>query len=181
MTDIPREKHNKKQHACMKPKSTEPLINSSKLSTAQFGQVSPSAWRISGKTMTIDEYIEDQGKDVNSTDLRVLGTFTGRMLDKLKEANADDYPGLREAVHAIVRVLESSVAQQAKDPLPTWLAEIGFAGGYLLKRYDLVPDHLPEIGLADDALILGRVIDRNRSELCRSLVAETDSTADDSG
>ena len=147
---------------------------------SQFGQVSPDAWRVCGKTMTIDEYIEEQGQQVNSSDLRVLGTFTGRLLDKLKEANANEYAGLREAVHLIVRVLESPAAQQAKDPLPTWLAEAGFAAGYLLKRYDLIPDHLPEIGLADDALILQRVIVRNHSELYRSLVKDTDVTAGNS-
>ena len=48
--------------------------------------------------MTIDEYIEDQRQEVNSTDLRRLGTFTGRLLDKVKETNAIEYPGLREAV-----------------------------------------------------------------------------------
>jgi uncharacterized membrane protein YkvA (DUF1232 family) len=151
----------------MKPKSTssEPLIGSGKPTTAQFGQVSPSAWRVSGKTMTIDQYIESQRQDVNSTNLRVLGTFSSRLLDKLKETDANEYPGLREAVHLIVRVLESPAVQQAKDPLPTWLAETGFAASYLLKRYDLIPDHLPEIGLADDALMLQRVIERNRSEL----------------
>ena len=74
-------------------------------------------------------------------------------------------PGLREAIHVIIGVLESPAAQQAKDPLPRWLAETGFAAGYFLKRFDLIPDHLPEIGLADDALILQRIIERNQSEL----------------
>jgi uncharacterized membrane protein YkvA (DUF1232 family) len=115
--------------------------------------------------MTIDEFIRDQAQEVNSTDLRVLENFRGRLLDKLKEAKDDEYPGLREAVHLIIGVLESPVAQQAKDPLPRWLTEIGFAAGYLLKRFDLIPDHLPKIGLADDALILQRVIERNQSEL----------------
>jgi len=64
-----------------------------------------------------------------------------------------------------------------KDPLPRWLAETGFAAGYFLKRFDLIPDHLPEIGLADDALILRRVIERNQSELHRSLVEVSDLTA----
>jgi len=61
--------------------------------------------------------------------------------------------------------LKSPTAQQAKDPLPRWLAETGFAAAYFLKKFDLIPDHLPEIGLADDALILQRVIERNQSEL----------------
>ena len=115
--------------------------------------------------MTIDEYIEDQTQGVNSTDLRLLGAFTGRLLDKVEETNANEYPGLREVVQVIILVLESPTAQKTKDPLPRWLAEIGFAAAYFLKRFDLIPDHLPEIGLADDALILQRVVERNQSEL----------------
>jgi uncharacterized membrane protein YkvA (DUF1232 family) len=61
--------------------------------------------------------------------------------------------------------LESPAARQAKDPLPSWMAETGFAAGYLLKRFDLIPDHVAEIGLADDALILQRVVRRNQSKL----------------
>ena len=146
-------------------KSSEPFIGSHKPSASQFGLVSPTAWRISGKTITIDEYIGDQGKKVTSTDLRLLRAFTGRLLDKVRETNSNEYPGLREAVRTLVRVLESPAAQKATDPLPTWLAEIGFASGYFLKRYDVIPDHVPEIGLADDALILQRVIERNQSNI----------------
>jgi uncharacterized membrane protein YkvA (DUF1232 family) len=151
----------------MKSKSnlTELQINPSKPTTSEFGQVSPNQWRVSGKTMTIDEIIEYEARQVNSTDLRVLENFSGRLLDKLKESKSDEYPGLREAVQVIIWVLESPTAQQAKDPLPRWLAETGFAAAYFLKRFDLIPDHLPEIGLADDALILQRVIERNQSEL----------------
>jgi uncharacterized membrane protein YkvA (DUF1232 family) len=151
----------------MRPKSkaTEPPISLSKSITYQFGQVSPTEWSVVGKTMTIDEFIEDQAQQVNSTDLRVLESFSGRLLDKLKETNTDEYSGLGEAVHAIIRVLAAPATQQLKDPLPRWLAETGFAAGYFLKRFDLIPDHLPEIGLADDALILRRVIERNRLEL----------------
>src|SRR6202011_1868689 len=139
----------------MKPKSksTELLINPSKPTTSEFGQISPTEWRVSGKIMTIDEIIEDEAQHVNSTDLRVLESCSGRLLDKLKETNPDEYPGLREAVQVIIGVLESPAAQQAKDPLPRWLAETGFAAAYFLKRFDLIPDHLPKIGLADDTLI----------------------------
>jgi Protein of unknown function (DUF1232) len=155
-----------------KPRPMEPLINTRQSDATQFGHVSPTAWRISGKTMTIDEYIENQRQSVNSSDLRVLGKFTGRLLDKLKESNAGEHPGLSEAVCLIVQVLESPSVQRTQDPLPTWLAEVGFAAGYLLKRFDLIPDHVAEIGLADDSLILQRVIERNKSELDRSLEAE---------
>ena len=102
----------------------------------------------------------------------LLGKFTGRLLDKLKESNAAAHLGLGQGVRVIVQMLELPSAQRAKDPLPTWLAEVGFDAGYLLKRFDLIPDHVAEIGLADDALILQRVIERNKSELDRSLAAE---------
>ena len=155
----------------MKPesKSTEPLVSSDKPATAQFGQVSESVWRVSGKTMTIDAFIEDQAQHVNSIDISVLGAFSGRLLDKLKEDNAIEFPGLQEAVQVIIQFLESPATQQAKDPLPRWMAETGFAAGYLLKRFDLIPDHVAGIGLADDALILQRVVRRNQSELHRCI------------
>jgi uncharacterized membrane protein YkvA (DUF1232 family) len=148
-----------------KVKSTEPLISSSKSASAQFGRVPESVWRVSGKAMTIDEFIEDQAQHVSARDISVLRSFSGRLLDKLKETNADDYPGLRQAVQVIIRVLESPATSQAKDPLPRWMAETGFAAGYLLKQFDLIPDHVAEIGLADDALILRRVVRRNKAEL----------------
>jgi hypothetical protein len=61
--------------------------------------------------------------------------------------------------------LESPKAWQAKDPLPRWLAEVAFGARYLLKRFDLIADHLPEIGLADDAQLLARILARNHSGL----------------
>ena len=148
-----------------KYKLTEPLTSSDKPATARFGQVSGSAWRVSGKTMTIDEFIEDQAQHVKSIDISVLSSFSGRLLDKLKENNAIEYPGLQDEIQVIVRFLESPRAQKAKDPLPRWLAETGFAASYLLKRFDLIPDHVAEIGLADDALILQRVVRRNQAKL----------------
>lgn len=163
----------------MKPdsKSTEPHISASKPTTSEFGQISPTEWRVSGKTVTIDQFIEDEAQHVNSTDLRVLKSFTGRLLDKLKETNTDEYPGLGEAVHVIIGVLEAPATQQVKDPLPHWLAETGFAAGYFLKKFDLIPDHLPKIGLADDTFILQRVIERNQSELHCTLAESNNLTA----
>jgi hypothetical protein len=153
----------------MKPKSQsiEVAHTSGQRSLMQFGQVPPNAWKISGKTLTLDELIDNDRQDIVSADLQVLRTSTDRLLDKLKESNAVGHAGLVETVYIIVEVLESPSVELAKDPLPIWLAEVGFAASYLLKRFDLIPDHVPEIGLADDALILQRVIERNRSALDR--------------
>jgi Protein of unknown function (DUF1232) len=145
-----------------KSKATEPLPSAAKPVIFVCGQRSAIEWKVSGKAMSIDEFIENQAEQVNSSDLRVLNNFSGRLLDKVKEANPDEYPGMHEAVYAIVRCLEEATARQVKDPLPRWLAETGFAASYFLKRFDLIPDHLPEIGLTDDSLVVQRVIERNQ-------------------
>jgi hypothetical protein len=46
--------------------------------------------------MHIDEFIEDQTQQVKSTDLRVLESFSGRLLDKLKEGNIQAYTSTRD-------------------------------------------------------------------------------------
>ena len=145
-----------------KSKATEPLPSATKPVTFVCGQGSAIEWRVSGKAMSIDEFIEHQSEHVNSSDLRLLNNFSGRLLDKLKETHPDEYPGMHQAVYAIVRSLEGAVSLPVEDPLPRWLAETGFAASYFLKRFDLIPDHLPEIGLTDDSLIVQRVIERNQ-------------------
>ena len=82
-------------------------------------------------------------------------------------------------VYLLVRTLESTAVENVVDPLPNWLAEVGFASSYLLERYDLIPDHLPGIGLADDILILQRVIARNQSDLHRILREDNGAVSDE--
>src|ERR1700751_2464893 len=152
-----------------KAKSTQPRLSSNRPNTAHFGQVSPNLWKINGRTITIDQYIEDRRQDVNAAEICVLQAFTSRLRDKLKEVNPSEYLELREMVDLLVHALESTAVEYMVDPLPNWLAEVGFASSYLLERYDLIPDHVPAIGLADDILILERVIARNQSVLQRIL------------
>src|SRR5258707_70843 len=134
----------------MEPQSqpTKPNISSAEPKRPLPQQGSASAWRGCEKAVTIDELIEDQRRYLNSIDLCMPSAFSSRLRDKLKGTNADEYPGLRKAVDLIAQVLESSVAQQARDPLPCWLAETAFAASYFLKEFALVP-----------ALILQRVIE----------------------
>jgi uncharacterized membrane protein YkvA (DUF1232 family) len=141
--------------------------------------VSPNLWKINGKTITIDQYIEDRRRDVSAAEICVLQAFTSRLRDKLKEVNPSEYLEVREMVHLLVHALESTAVEYMVDPLPNWLAEVGFASSYLLERYDLIPDHVPAIGLADDILILRRVIARNQSDLHRMLREDSRAGCDD--
>ena len=89
---------------------------------AHFGLVSPNLWKIDGRTITIDEYIEDRRRDVNATEICVLQTFTNRLLDKLKEVKPSEYPELSETVHLLVQILESTGVHYTEDPLPNWVS-----------------------------------------------------------
>jgi hypothetical protein len=162
-----------------KAKSRVPRLRSNKPNLAHFGLVSPNLWKIDGSTITIVEYIEDRRRDVNATEICVLQAFTNRLLDKLKEVNRSEYPELSETVHLVVRILESPGVHYTTDPLPNWLAEVGFAASYLLERYDLIPDHLQDIGLADDVLILQRVVARNQSDPHRILSEDSGGVGDE--
>jgi hypothetical protein len=56
----------------------------------------------------------------------------------------------------------------ATDPLPKCLAEGIFAAQYLLKEDDLIPDSVPGIGLAGDAILIKRVVARHGRKLARN-------------
>src|SRR6266481_9627119 len=120
----------------MEPKSqsSKPNISSAEPKRSPPRQVSASAWRGSGKTVTIDGLIEDQRRYLNSIDLCMLSAFSSRLRDKLKGTNVDEYPGLRKAVDLIAQVLESPVAQQARDPFAMLASRDCLCCKLLLKR-----------------------------------------------
>jgi uncharacterized membrane protein YkvA (DUF1232 family) len=137
-------------------------------STTSFAKAPLSIWKVCGKRVTIDEFIEAGSDRMDATGFRAaLRSLNSRVREKLESVNPDEYPDLRESVHLIFIVLQSPEAWQAKDPLPRWLAEVAFGARYLLKRFDLIDDHLPEIGLADDAQLLMRILERNSLALSR--------------
>jgi hypothetical protein len=137
-------------------------------STTRLERAPLTIWKVSGRRVTIDEFIAEGSDRMDATAFRdVLRSFNARLLEKLESINAEEYPGLPEAVQLIIHVLESPEAWQAKVPLPCWLAEVAFGARYLLKRFDFIEDHLPKIGLADDAQLLARIIERNTVELNR--------------
>ena len=67
-----------------------------------------------------------------------------------------------------MRTLEAAALVNATDPLPRCLAEGTFAAQYLLKEDDLIPDSVPGVGLADDAILVKSVVARHGRELARS-------------
>ena len=74
-----------------------------------------------------------------------------------------------------MRRLEAAALVNATDPLPESLLEGTFAAQYLLKEEDLIPDTIPGVGLADDAILVKRVASRHGRELVRDSVSHSTS------
>jgi hypothetical protein len=88
--------------SCMKTKSKP---------TTPFANVPISVWKVSGKPVTIDEFIEEGIGCVDATAFHyALRSLNSRLLEKLESINSDEYPGLREAVQVIIHVFESREA-----------------------------------------------------------------------
>ena len=114
---------------------------------------------------TLDELIASRSRFVRAVDLWALSLLTHHLIRKLDLVDPRRYPGFDQAVHATVLVLKSAQAQDAIDPLPRHLAEVGFAAHYFLREGDLIPDKTPEVGFADDFAIFKQVFARNRLEI----------------
>ena len=67
-----------------------------------------------------------------------------------------------------MRTLEAAALVNATDPLPESLLEGTFAAQYLLKEEDLIPDTIPGVGLADDAILVKRIVSRHGRDLVRN-------------
>ena len=117
------------------------------------------------RNTTLDELIASGSRFVRAVDLWALSLLTHHLIRKLEGVDPQRYPGFDQAVHATVLVLKSPQAQDAIDPLPRHLAELGFAAHYFLKDSDLISDKIPEVGLADDFAIFKQVFARNRLEI----------------
>lgn len=86
-----------------------------------------------------------------------------RMLPALrsKAARITDSAVLPRRLGLLMQLVEEA---PAGDEAPA-LREAAFALYYFLKGHDLIPDHVPEVGLLDDALLVDAVFRRNALEL----------------
>jgi uncharacterized membrane protein YkvA (DUF1232 family) len=75
---------------------------------------------------------------------------------------------LKHQIREIMRTLEAAVLVNVSNPLPEYLAEKTFAAQYLLNEEDLIPDTVPGVGLADDAILVKGVVERHGRKLARS-------------
>jgi uncharacterized membrane protein YkvA (DUF1232 family) len=115
----------------------------------------------SDKAISIDEYIENQARSMKANELRELRRFLPALAEKKSAALAQKREKLVRGIDMLADLVPSAAVERATDPLPQHLAELGVAARYVLKGIDIIPDTLPELGLADDEWIVSRVMQRN--------------------
>jgi uncharacterized membrane protein YkvA (DUF1232 family) len=114
----------------------------------------------------IDAIIEAGSRAIQAKDLHATLSkrdLIARKVQAIREVSQQ----LTHQFWEILRTLEAAALVNAKDPLARYLAEGTFAAAYLLEEEDLIPDSFPGMGLADDAIIVNRVVSRNGRQLVR--------------
>ena len=111
--------------------------------------------------VSLDDYIENRRPSMTADNLRELGRHLKAFERKAEQAGEEGRAELLRGIQAMVDMFASRELADLRDPLPADIAELGVAAHYLLKGFDLIPDSLSEIGLADDEWIVARVMQRN--------------------
>jgi len=114
----------------------------------------------------IDAIIEAGSSAIQAKDLHATLSkrdLIARKVQTIREVSQQ----LTHQFWEILRTLEAAALVNARDPLARYLAEGAFAAAYLLEEEDLIPDSIPGMGLADDAIIVKRVVSRNGRQLVR--------------
>ena len=118
--------------------------------------------------VSLDDYIENRRPSMTADNLRELGRHLKAFERKAEQAGEERRAELLRGIRAMVDIFASRELADLRDPLPADIAELGVAAHYLLKGFDLIPDSLAGIGLADDEWIVVRVMQRNPELLTRT-------------
>ncbi len=119
------------------------------------------------QAVSLDDYIDSRRDKISAEELRALGRHLGAFEGKADQAGAENRVELLRGIRLMVDMLASRELAELRDPLPGDVAELGVAAHYLLKGFDLIPDSLADIGLADDEWMVARVMQRNPELLQR--------------
>src|SRR6516165_9523702 len=122
---------------------------------------------LSGDAEIIDAIILAGSVEIRAKDLHAI-IREREFIEKKFQAISMGYHELKHQIREIMRTLEAAAFVNTTDPLPRCLAEGTFAAQYLLEEEDLIPDTIPGVGLADDAILVKRVVARHGRELVRS-------------
>jgi hypothetical protein len=124
-------------------------------------------WPFSGEIAHVDKFIIVGSSQIRSADLQAIHQKSQQVHEKIYLIREEGLSDLKRQTRLIMQTIEFAVRLQFEDPLPTYLAEGGFAMLYLIREEDLIPDLIPGIGLIDDAILVKRAFYRNEADFMR--------------
>lgn len=83
------------------------------------------------------------------------------------EIHARSFPHLPEQLQFLANVLEDFADNKADDLPYVTLANVAFAVIYSNRAMDLIPDSMPEMGMADDSAVVRAVLIEHEAVLSR--------------
>ncbi len=107
--------------------------------------------------------IEQRAATIQRVDLETLAHRLPEVRARAQHYDHREHPHLTGQVEFLALLIEDTAAGLNQDLPFLPLAEAAFALNYLLDSKDVISDEVPGIGLLDDAMIVGLVLERHQA------------------
>ncbi|MBV9999132.1 MAG: DUF1232 domain-containing protein [Verrucomicrobia bacterium] len=97
-----------------------------------------------------------------------------RLLPRIRLAvtQVHEFPHLADQVELLAEIIEDFHSGLSRDIPYTAVAESAFALFYVHKHIDIIPDHIPGMGRADDAAIVTTVFENYKQPFLAHVLAQ---------
>ena len=119
---------------------------------------------------SISDYVAQRAALLTTEHLDLLRTELPLLSLRFAAIAAPQFPHLQQQLKLLTDFLEDTAAGVFPDGSEASRKETAFALRYTVKEADIIPDSVPEIGYADDSLIVRTVLNRHQDvfrDYCR--------------
>jgi uncharacterized membrane protein YkvA (DUF1232 family) len=128
---------------------------------------------------SISEYVEQSASLLTPEHLDEVGRELPILNLQFAALSVRQFPHLQQQLKLLTDFLEDTAAGVFPDGSEASRKETAFALRYMVKEADIIPDSVPEIGYADDSLIVRTVLSRHQDVFPRLLPFSKNSLVED--
>jgi Protein of unknown function (DUF1232) len=119
-------------------------------------------------TAELNSFIQSQVTGLSVVDLERLTTDLPVLRKRFTKLGLQTYPYLPDQLEFLCHFIEDRVVRCGSNLTEQPVAEAAFALLYFQRAIDLIPDPIPDMGLLDDAIIVGMVLRRQEQAFKQS-------------